>query len=177
MNTSTRAQQTSAADDLTRPDARYGRAARAVRASRSELKPYELDDKGGVRAAASGEKHWGYHLILDCSGCNDKVDDPPTVTAWIKEMVTALDMKAVGEPLVHQFTGGEEGRGTTAVQIITTSSITFHSDDEAEQAYIDVFSCKSFEPQTAIDLTQKYFAPKRCGAFWLYRDAGPWPEK
>jgi S-adenosylmethionine decarboxylase len=169
--------KTSAAADLTRPDARYGRAARAVRKSGAALKPHELDDKGGVRAADTGEEHWGYHLILDCSGCNQKVDDPPTVTAYLKEMVQALKMVAVGEPLVHQFTGGEEGRGTTGIQIITTSSFTFHSDDDADQAYIDIFSCKEFEPQTAIDLTDRYFEPKRCGAFWLYRDAGPWPEK
>lgn len=169
----------SAAADLMRPDARYGRAARAARRSNDgDLKPYELDDKGGIKPAGGKEDHWGYELILDCSDCNEKIDDPPTVTAYLKEMVTALKMIAVGEPLVHQFTGeGTEGRGTSGVQIITTSSVTFHSDDDGEAAYINVFSCKAFEPQTAIDLTRKYFEPKRCGALWLYRDAGPWPEK
>jgi S-adenosylmethionine decarboxylase len=171
-----------AADKLWTPDKRYARPPRAApkaarQKSDSSLKPHELDDNGGVRAANPGKEHWGYHLILDCSGCNQKVDDPPTVTAYLKEMVQALKMVPVGEPLVHQFTGGEEGRGTTGIQIITTSSFTFHSDDDADQAYIDIFSCKEFEPQTAIDLTDRYFEPKKTGCLWLYRDAGPWPEK
>lgn len=170
--------QTHAADDLTRPDARYGRGARAARKSAGSLKPYELDDKGNIKPADPDEDHWGYHLILDCSECNEKVDDPPAVTAYLKEMVTALKMVPVGEPMVHQFTGeGTEGRGTSGVQIIMTSSLTFHSDDDEWAAYIDLFSCKKFDPQTAIDLTNKYFEPKRCGTFWLYRDAGPWPER
>jgi S-adenosylmethionine/arginine decarboxylase-like enzyme len=171
--------QPSAAADLMRPDARYGRAAKAVRSrGDGDLKPYELDDKGGIRPARPDGDHWGYHLILDCSECNEMVDDPPMVTAYLREMVQALNMIAVGEPVVHQFTGeGDEGRGTSGVQIITTSSITFHSDDDEWAAYIDIFSCKEFKPQIAIDLTKRHFAPKEMGCLWLYRDAGPWPKK
>lgn len=140
--------------------------------------PYvmELDDDPS-KATAGKSRHWGYHLILDISKCNKKVDDPKAVAAYLKDMVTALKMKAVGEPLVHQFTN-PRGRGTSGVQIITESSITFHSDDVEWSAYIDVFSCKAFKPQTAIDLTRKRFEPKHIGKpLFLYRDAGPWPEK
>jgi S-adenosylmethionine/arginine decarboxylase-like enzyme len=148
-------------------------ASRKPRASSPKV--MELDDVPSK--SIDGKKdHWGYHLILDLSGCNKKVDDPAAVTAYLKDMVAALKMKAVGKPFVHQFTN-PRGRGTSGVQIITTSSITFHSDDEAWCAYIDVFSCKAFKPQTAIDLTKKHFQPKRVGGIFLYRDAGPWPEK
>jgi S-adenosylmethionine/arginine decarboxylase-like enzyme len=137
----------------------------------------ELDDHGGVRPVPEEkESHWGYHLIVDASGCNKAVDDPDEVANYLKEMVKALKMKAVGDPIICQFTN-PRGRGTSGVQIITESSITFHSDDEKWQAYIDVFSCKTFEPKVALDLTMKCFAPKHMGKLWLHRDAGPWPER
>lgn len=142
------------------------------------LKPIELSDVI-KKPSKKRRKHWGYHLLLDLSGCNKKVDDPAVVKAYLKELVTVLKMKAVGEPIVHQFKGAtvEEGRGTSGVQIITTSSITFHSDDEGEQAYIDIFSCKEFQPADAIKLTKRYFQPKKMGDEMIYRDAGKWPEK
>jgi S-adenosylmethionine/arginine decarboxylase-like enzyme len=159
-----------AASKLTAPDKRYARPPRAA-----PMKAVEVDDMP-TKKVDGKTRHWGYHLILDVSDCNQDVDNPSVVAAFLKEMVEVLKMVAVGEPLVHQFTD-PRGRGTSGVQIITTSSLTFHSDDVDWAAYIDVFSCKQFEPQVAIDLTVKYFEPKHIGKLFLYRDAGPWPEK
>lgn len=125
-------------------------------------------------------KHWGYHLVVDCSDCNHDVDNPKIVSKFLTELVKELKMIAVGKPIVHQFKGErvEEGRGTSGVQIITTSSITFHSDDDQWSAYIDVFSCKEFHPKSVLKMIVKHFKPKHMIPLFLYRDASPkWPEK
>lgn len=128
--------------------------------------------------ATKKDEHWGYHLLLDCSNCNHDVDNPEKVSEFLTELVKALKMKAVGKPIVHQFKGPFPARGTSGTQIITTSSITFHSDDEQWAAYIDVFSCKLFQPDVALKVVKKFFQPEHIGALMIYRDASKiWPKK
>ena len=65
----------------------------------------------------------------------------------------AIDMSADSAPWIEQF--GEhsaETAGYPLVQVIETSNVTGHFCDLTGDAYIDVFSCKSFEPDIAVDL-------------------------
>lgn len=151
------------------------RLARYANPPKPWTKPIEVDDVPG-KPIAGKPKHWGYHLLLDISDCNHDIDDPKKVESFIADLVKALKMKTIGDPMVVKVEG-EDGRGVTAVQIITTSTITFHGDNDKWSVYLDVFSCKEFEPETAIGLVKQYFAPKHIGKLWLHRDAGRWPEK
>lgn len=139
------------------------------------LKPIELDDITHKTSEKKKKDHWGYHLIMDMSHCNKDIDNPDKVSEFLTAMTKALKMKAYGKPLVHRFPA--PARGVSGVQIIYTSSITIHSDNVEWCAYIDVFSCKKFKPETAISLTKKFFEPKSIKQLFLYRDAGPWPEQ
>lgn len=141
----------------------------------NSLKPHELDDDAAKRLKGK-RQHWGYHLLLDISHCNEKIDDEKSVEAFLKDLVQTLKMKPIGPPTIVKV-HGEQGRGLTAVQIITTSTITFHGDDEEWCVYLDIFSCKAFDPKQAVKLVKEYFKPKRIGKFFLYRDAGRWPKK
>lgn len=137
--------------------------------------PIEVDDKSGGLDAPSGQ-HWGYELLLDMSDCTGPMDDDDAVREFMGAMVKALDMKVL-MPMQLIHVHGKDGRGVTAVQTITTSSITFHGDDERHCIYLDVFSCAPYDPRVAFDLALKWFAPQHVGYRWLYRDAGEYPEK
>lgn len=119
--------------------------------------------------------HWGYHLLIDMSGCSN-VDNHPHVLAFFAELIKKLDMKPLSKPVITSVHGGEQGRGTSCMQLITTSSITYHSDDQGECIYLDIFTCKAFEPKTAFLVIDKYFKPKNIGFKWIYRDCGKWPK-
>lgn len=137
------------------------------------IKPEELDD---IPNSGDKKDHWGYHLLVDCSECNHDIDDPVKVELFIRELVKKLKMKPIGKPVIVKV-NGEDGRGTTAVQIITTSTITFHGDDEKWSVYLDVFSCAPYEPKVALQLFTKYFEPKHLAYKWILRDAGNWPKQ
>ena len=48
--------------------------------------------------------HWGYHLLLDCGGCElDAITNPKILTAWVKELVERIEMVPYGEPQVIHF--------------------------------------------------------------------------
>jgi S-adenosylmethionine decarboxylase len=169
---------------------------------RDSLEPIEVDDVAGKDDEQAGEQHWGYHLIVDMSRCNRNINDNKAISRFFDELVTKLGMQKLGGPTIYgppsdqggilstvlnflkKYFGaifydvsGVKGRGVTAFQVITTSHISFHSDDDEWSVYCDVFSCAPYDPEVAIECVKKWFAPKHLGLLWLYRDAGKWPEK
>lgn len=48
-------------------------------------------------------------------------------------------------------------RGTSAVQFIKTSSIVVHTLDQLRAFYLDLFSCREFDPALVESLTVEYF--------------------
>lgn len=130
-----------------------------------------------VLAYASPEEdacdHWGYHLILDCSSCDIScITSRDTLYQFIKTLVQEIDMKAYGEPLIEHFAEHDpEAAGYSLVQLIETSSITGHFVDKNGDAYIDIFSCKTFEVERAKSVVQKYLHPKKIRMTFIHRQA------
>ncbi|MCM2344900.1 MAG: S-adenosylmethionine decarboxylase [Alphaproteobacteria bacterium] len=107
----------------------------------------------------SGVDYYGKHMMLTCESCNENLLDIPTMGQFLKDLADAIDMIRYGEPLVARFGEGIE-EGISAVQLITTSALTVHTNDQARDLYLDVFSCKWFDEQTVINHVNKIFAPK-----------------
>jgi S-adenosylmethionine/arginine decarboxylase-like enzyme len=104
---------------------------------------------------------WGYQLILDCSGFNDGIESPDTIKKFMKELVEEIDMEAVGEPIIKYFPPKPDPKsGYTIVQLIVTSSIVCHFMDQDHTGYVDVFSCKDFNPDDVDRVMKKYFGNK-----------------
>lgn len=114
---------------------------------------------------------WGYHLIMDCAA-GTKIDDKDNIKAFIKELVPAIDMIAFGEPWIERFATHDPVKaGISFCQMIETSNITGHFVDSSGDFYLDIFSCKPFEPAVVADLVNKYFSPKHVKAGLIDRDA------
>ena len=101
---------------------------------------------------------WGYHLIVDCTQCNDGVCDEDRIKQFLEDLVTTLEMTAHGEPMINHF-GHDNKKGYSAVQLITTSNISCHFCDESRDAYIDIFSCKEYDPENALECIMRHFCP------------------
>lgn len=117
--------------------------------------------------------HWGYHLILDCRGCDiEAITSRDVLSRFIKELVKEIDMIAYGEPLIEYFAEhNPEAAGYSLVQLIQTSSITGHFVDKNGDAYIDIFSCKEFSIEKAKGIIETYFRPKKVRVTFIHRQA------
>lgn len=114
---------------------------------------------------------WGYHLILDCArGNKEKIKDEENIIKFTKELVKAIDMVAYGEPIVLNFGSGNKA-GFTLFQPIETSQISGHFCNETGDFYLDIFSCKPFEPDIVREMVSKYFVPYMIQSQFLLRDA------
>ena len=117
-------------------------------------------------------KAWGQHLILNISGCNEKIRDKAAIRAFVAELVGAIDMVAYGEPVIEHFAAHlPDAAGFSLVQLIETSAITGHFSDNNGDAYLDIFSCKSFDNDVVIAVTEKHFGPHTVHMLSLTRDA------
>lgn len=115
-------------------------------------------------------KSWGYHLILDCNGCDPlAIRNEELLVKWIGDLVERINMKAHGDPIITYNGEQPYHSGYTVVQIITTSSIVAHFIDEPASVYLDVFSCKPFEPQTVKKIMKEYFNISNYKEYYLSR--------
>jgi S-adenosylmethionine/arginine decarboxylase-like enzyme len=116
-------------------------------------------------------KYWGYHLTVDARDCNpEALRSKKTIAEFSKKLVSDIDMVAYGAPRIVMFGEGNK-KGYTLVQLIETSDITAHFVEETNDIYFDVFSCKSFNPKTAMKVINDYFQPRKTKVRFIKRQA------
>ena len=117
------------------------------------------------------DTYWGYHLILDCSGCDYyAITDHDTIYNFTKKLVKDIDMVAYGEPQIVNFGSGNKA-GYTLVQLIETSNICAHFVNENNSMYLDVFSCKQFDNEVVVNLVREFFKATKVRRSYLVRQA------
>lgn len=116
---------------------------------------------------------WGYHLTLDCQEGNiDKITNGDNIRNFSTALVDAIDMVAYGDPIVEHFaTHDPDKAGYSLVQLIETSNICAHFVDKNGDFYVDIFSCKEFDSETAKQVVIDYFDPKHIKENFMERDA------
>ena len=81
-------------------------------------------------------------------------------------------MEPIGEPRI-EYTAAEfpDKAGFTVVQVIVTSSIVAHFVDSLDQIYLDVFSCKDFNPEVVERSVRDSFKATKLRKYFLTRQA------
>ena len=126
-----------------------------------------------VKMTNNTNNFWGYHLMLDCSGCHvPSMQSRDNVYNFLKHLVRVIDMEPIGEPYI-EYTAAEfpDKAGFTAVQIIVTSSIVAHFIDNTGHLYLDVFSCKEFDNDIVVNSVKDAFLAERIRTNFLTRQA------
>ena len=107
---------------------------------------------------------FGFELQLDILGVEDEASmkSPEPLVDFIKAIIQEIGMKAVGDPVVEYTAPDIESlRGYTIVQLIVTSSIILHVVERSRAIYLNVFSCKEFDPKGVKRIAAKQFQTKQ----------------
>jgi S-adenosylmethionine/arginine decarboxylase-like enzyme len=124
-----------------------------------------------MRKTCKNKSSWGMHLILDAASCDPKaIRSKSIIAAFSKALVKEIDMVAFGAPRIVRF-GSDHCKGYTLVQLIQTSNITAHFAEDTNDVYLDVFSCKAFDPRIAIACFERFFHPKKKQVRFIKRQA------
>ena len=71
-------------------------------------------------------------------------------------------MKRFGDTIVVDFGEDERVAGFSMVQLIETSLISAHFANKTNTAYLDVFSCKPYDPSVVKKFALKFFGGSYC---------------
>ena len=116
---------------------------------------------------------WGKHVIIDMTaGDKERVKSAEHINRFVETLVEIIGMKAYGPPVLEHFAEHvPDAAGYSIVQLIETSAITGHFCDRSGDGYIDVFSCKDFQAELAIEVIRETFRPEHINFITLVRQA------
>lgn len=113
---------------------------------------------------------WGYHLIIDCKGCNlDYITDRERIAEFVRLLISRINMTAHGDPQIEFLLPGTDNEGYSVLQMITTSNITAHFVNSTRAGYIDLFSCKQFDRTVVMYTINEFFNPDETFVTYLER--------
>jgi S-adenosylmethionine/arginine decarboxylase-like enzyme len=100
---------------------------------------------------------WGMLAAIDLHhGDRERLADPDSIRRCVPALISAIGMRAHGPLMLERF-GDDELEGWSALQFIETSSITVHADEVFGRCFVDVFSCRSFDPGVAAAIVVEHF--------------------
>lgn len=115
-------------------------------------------DGSKIEQIAEAEIFWGIASAIDIYNCNPcKIRTAETIRHFVMELCNLLEVKRFGETTVVHFGEDEKVAGYSMVQLIVTSLVSGHFVNLTNAAYIDVFSCKPYDPNIVRDYCEKYF--------------------
>lgn len=119
------------------------------------------------------ESAWGLLTSIDLFDCNpETLRDGEAIKKFLIELCKLIDMKRFGEPVVVRFGADPRVQGYSAVQLIETSCISGHFAEDSNSIYIDIFSCKWYDQEKAVDFTKTFFGGKKAEANVVLRGKG-----
>ena len=102
---------------------------------------------------------YGAHLTLRIANIERRhaLQGPHGVSDLLVELIDRIGMRILAGPLTAEETGDPERRGWSSVAILYESHCAIHTYPELGEAFLDVFSCKTF-PIAAITtlLTERF---------------------
>lgn len=109
------------------------------------------------------EKAWGLACSFDIYDCDpNTIRDAQEIKRFVYELCELIEMKRFGECVVVDFGEDERVAGFSMIQLIETSLISAHFANASNTTYLDVFSCKPYNPAVVEEFAMKFFGGSRC---------------
>ena len=101
---------------------------------------------------------WGIASAIDIYNCDPrKIRNADDIRYFVYELCKLIKMKRFGETQVVHFGDDERVSGYSMVQLIETSLISAHFANQTNTTYLDVFSCKTYDPEEVRVFSQNFF--------------------
>ena len=109
-------------------------------------------------------KAWGLCTAVDLQDCRpDLIRNADHIRRYVVELCELIDMERFGECQVVDFGSGRVA-GYSMVQLISTSLISGHFANDTNHAYLDIFSCKGYNPSVVEAFSKEFFGAGRSTA-------------
>jgi len=106
---------------------------------------------------------WGVASSFDIYNCDaETIRNADKIQQFVIELCDLIEMKRFGKTVIVNFGEDERVAGYSMVQLIETSLISAHFANLTNAVYLDVFSCKQYDPEIVAEFAQRFFAGSHC---------------
>ena len=101
---------------------------------------------------------WGVATAVDLYGCDPElIRDAGMIEKFVVQLCERIDMSRFGDCQVVHFGEDERVAGYSMTQLIETSLISGHFANATNAGYLDIFSCKFYEPREVAEFAMSFF--------------------
>jgi len=105
-------------------------------------------------------KAWGLSTSVDLQDCQpETIRDRDYIEAYVIALCELIGMKRYGDCQIVHFGDGRVA-GYSMIQLIETSLISGHFANDTNRAYLDIFSCKGYDPVVVEEFSRKFFGAR-----------------
>ncbi len=102
---------------------------------------------------------FGVHLMVDGYGCDRaSLENMSLIYNFLDEYPAQMDMTKIMPPYVFRYNGSvPEDWGISGFVLIAESHISIHTFPDKQYMSVDMFSCKPFDTDKAVEKIKKCF--------------------
>ena len=120
-------------------------------------------DSQSIIEEAVKQSVWGMAASFDIYNCtSETIRDADKIRQFVVELCEMIEMKRFGPCTVVDFGDDERVAGFSMVQLIETSLISAHFANKSNTTYLDVFSCKPYDPEVVKAFATRFFGGTHC---------------
>jgi S-adenosylmethionine/arginine decarboxylase-like enzyme len=116
-------------------------------------------DSSAIELIGEG-KAWGLSTSIDLLECRpDAIRSRDRIEAFVVALCDLIGMKRYGDCQIVHFGEGRVA-GYSMTQLIETSLISGHFANDTNRAYLDIFSCKGYDPKVVEEFSKEFFGAR-----------------
>ncbi|OGV38997.1 MAG: S-adenosylmethionine decarboxylase proenzyme [Lentisphaerae bacterium GWF2_45_14] len=101
---------------------------------------------------------WGLLSSVDIYNCDESIiTNADKVREFVLALCEKINLKRFGDCVVVDFGENEQIAGFSMTQLIETSLVSGHFANATKAAYLDIFSCKFYEPREVAEFAIEFF--------------------
>jgi len=105
---------------------------------------------------------WGLLTSIDLFGCAGEIlRDGKKIRQYVIELCNLIGMKRYLDPVIVHFGEDPKVKGYSMTQLIETSLVSGHFAESSNSVYVDIFSCKFYDQQKAVEFTKNFFKAEK----------------
>jgi S-adenosylmethionine/arginine decarboxylase-like enzyme len=114
-------------------------------------------------------KAWGLSTSVDLQDCHPAtIQSRAQIEAYVIALCDLIGMKRYGECQIVHFGEGRVA-GYSMIQLIETSLISGHFANDTNRAYLDIFSCKGYDPKIVEAFSKQFFGAQASTSSMTFR--------
>jgi S-adenosylmethionine/arginine decarboxylase-like enzyme len=103
---------------------------------------------------------WGLSISVDLLECDPRImRSRERIREFVVRLCGLIGMRRLGDCQIVPF-GDERGAGYSMLQLIDASLISGHFASDSNRAYLDLFSCRSYNARIVEAFARDYFGAR-----------------